>query len=68
MSTPFSTSSPDLEIQGRLNENASDAIKHTIVNLSSISNKRLKPNFNALKARLPPTVGKNYVKIMEVLP
>ena len=68
MSTTFSASSPGLGNQGELNENARDTMKHTIVDSSPTSNNKLKPNIQALKSRLPSSVGKNYNMIVEVLP
>ena len=66
MSTTFD--SPGLGVQGTQKKNSSDAIKRTIKSSNATSNKRLKPNFKALKTRLPSPVGKNYNTIVEVLP
>ena len=68
MSTTFSASSPGLGNQGELNENARDTMKHTIVDSSPTSNKKLKPNIQAQRSRLLSSVGKNYNTIVEVLP
>ena len=68
MSTTFSASSPGLGNQGELNENARDTMKHTIVDSSPTSNKKLKPNIQAQRSRLLSSVGKNYNIIVEVIP
>ena len=60
MSTTFSAS------QGKLNKNARDTMKHTIVDSSPTSNRKLKPNIQ--KSRLLSSVGKNCNTIIEVLP